>query len=117
MHARDEPLGRRRTVESSSAVPIKEKLTWFDLPGDQLVLDRRARTGLVRRTFMIQGVRWLLEQPADALDQARCPRMQRGSSPGLVSSMFAGAAMPTGMPDWWSGYRIEINGLGGKLGS
>src|SRR5581483_4559558 len=33
---------RRR---GGSLPPIKENLTWFDLPGDQLVLDRRGKRG------------------------------------------------------------------------
>src|SRR6266540_1882559 len=44
-----EPVERRPRLQALAArpdaashrTPIKEKLTWFDLPGDQLLLDRR----------------------------------------------------------------------------
>src|SRR5581483_9928936 len=39
------PCGGRSRLTGAAPPPIKENLTRFDLPGDQLVLDRRRRGG------------------------------------------------------------------------
>src|SRR5581483_11964529 len=67
--------GRADTPDALTprCAPIKEKLTWFDLPGDQLVLDRRrgaSRMGL-----------WTAVTPASRWGTAAARRRPRGRPP------------------------------------
>src|SRR5581483_12178062 len=105
----------RAVRHRSSLPPIKENLTWFDLPGDQLALDRRRKGGSAVHAVVSAVPRPSSAGPGGG-DRSRVRRARAGEDRMAWSS----SAVGRGDPARWSraprrASRSSFGGYGAPL--